>query len=81
MDHPPNKTLKPEIDKDCKKCSGQGFFSVSLVCMCVFVWVSLSLQGFFSSSINFSCYCVLSWLKHLQKTGNRRGEMRIYFKR
>lgn len=46
-----------------------------------FLFVSLSLQGFFSSPINLPFYYVLSWLKHLLRTDNKRGELMIYFKR
>ena len=79
--HPTNRTLKLEINKDCERKQRpiSGLF-VPLFFF-FFLFVSLSWQGFFSSPINLSFYYVLSWLKHLLRTDNRRGELMIYFKR
>ena len=64
------------------QCPLWSFFSpLSLSLSFFFLFVSLSLQGFFSSPINLPFYYVLSWLKHLLRTDNRRGELMIYFKR
>ena len=79
--HPTNKTLKLEINKDCerKQCPISDLFVPFFIFF--FFFMSLSRQGFFSSPINLPFYYVLSWLKHLLRTDNRRGELMIYFKR
>lgn len=79
--HPTDKSLKPEINKDCKRiqCPIPGPLSLPLSLSLLFV--SLSLQGVFSSPINLPFYNVLSWLKHLLRTDSRKGELMIYFKR